>query len=243
MHLPARLLPALLLVAAALLLLLGLRMAGAGIAAYRAEAFMDHWSTQGREPDARAWAVAAAAAQRAVDWYPAPNGRYQERLGRVHSWRFYQQPLGDAALLAVLVATPEVPAIAASRRQALAAFREAVRLRPAAASGWARLAHAKLSLLQWDAEFDRAFANADRLGSAAGQPRLELAQVGLQGWYWLTPPQQARTLAAALVVLDSGGAPAKTLAQQAAALGLLERLCQHAAARSAPRPPTCPPPA
>lgn len=242
MPLPARLLPALFLVAAAALLLAGVRMTGAGVAAYQAEAFMTHWATQGREPDARAWAVAAAAAQRAAAWYPAPNGDYQDRLGRVHSWRFYQQPFGGAATLAVLLATPEVPAIEESRRQALAAYREAVRLRPAAADSWARLAHAKLYLMERDPEFDQAYATADRLGAAAGEVRLELAQIGFGAWYWLTPPQQARALAAAAVALDAADRPAQAVAQQAAALGLLEELCQRAAARQGRRPPACPPP-
>lgn len=243
MRLPARLLPALLIAAAALLLVVGVRMAGAGLAAYQAEAFMTHWAAQGREPDARAWAVAAAAAQRAVAWYPAASADYQDRLGRVHSWRFYQQPFGPAATLAVLVATPEVPAIDASRRQALAAYREAVRLRPAWADSQARLAHAKLYLLELDTEFARAYAAADRHAAAAGQVREELAQIGFRAWYWLTPAQQARALAAATAVLATSGPPAQqAVARQAAALGLLEGLCQRATARHGQRPTVCPAP-
>lgn len=239
MSFPVRMLPALVLTGAALLLLAGVRMTGAGLAAYQAEAFMTHWATQGREPEAQAWAVAADAAQRAQSWYPAANGDYQDRLGRIHSWRFYQQPFGPAAALAVLVATPEVAAIDASRRQALAAYREATRLRPLQPDGWARLAHAKLYLLELDDEFERAYAEAARLSPFIGRVQQELAQIGFQAWYQLSARQQEVALVSAAAVLQSGGGAAQDVARQAAALGITDQLCRRATVGAGLLPKMC----
>lgn len=239
MSFPVRMLPALFLAGAALLLLAGARMTGAGLAAYQAEAFMTHWATQGREPAAQAWVVAAAAAQRAEAWYPAANGEYQDRLGRTHSWRFYQRPFGPAATLAVLVATPEVAAIDASRRQALAAYREATRLRPHQPDGWARLAHAKLYLLEVDAEFGYAYAVAAQMGPFVGGVQSELAQIGLQAWYQLSATQQDIALASALAVLQLGGDAAQDIAGQLIAGGLTNALCERARAGAGSLPQLC----
>lgn len=239
MRLPVRLFPALFLTGAALLVLAGIRMAGAGVAAYRAEAFMTHWAMQGREPAAQAWAEAADAAQRAQAWYPAANGEYQDRLGRVHSWRFYKQPFGPAATLALLVATPDVHAINASRRQALSAYREASRLRPFRPDGWARLAHAKLYLLELDAEFEHAYASAARLGPFSGGVQQEVAQIGLQSWYQLSASQQEIALTSAVAVLQSGNGAAQDVARQAAAMGVRDALCERARARAGSVPPLC----
>lgn len=239
MSFPVRMLSALFLTGAALLLLAGARMTGAGLAAYQAEAFMTHWATQGREPAAQAWVVAAAAAQRAEAWYPAANGEYQDRLGRIHSWRFYQRPFGPAATLAVLVATPEVAAIDASRRQALAAYREATRLRPHQPDGWARLAHAKLYLLELDAESTHAYATAARLGPFIGAVQQELAQIGLQAWHRMSGGQRAIALAAAVAVLQAGGHAAQDMARQLAAMGLTDQICQRVRAGAGRLPQLC----
>jgi hypothetical protein len=178
---PARPPIALLLVLAALLLWSGGRLLLAGIADYQAEAFILDWEKSAVEPGTRAWEVGHAAAQRAVDLYPAADGERLDRLGRIYSWKQFRQPYGAAEA-------------EDSRRAALQAYRDAVSVRPLWPYSWARLAHTKLYLLEIDEEFSHAFAQAFSLGPWRIGVNRELAQIGLIAWPKLNIEQRRTTL-------------------------------------------------
>lgn len=217
----ALLLPALLLFAA------GVAMAVAGVARFQSEAFLSHWAEKVLPPEARAWQVAEAAARRSVAWYPVANGEYLDRLGRVYSWQFYQLPHGAAVMLPVL--TPEqAMAVERSRRQALDAYRASVAVRPAWPDSWARLAHAKLYLLQIDAEFGAAYARAAQLASGRDEVNLELAEIGFLAWPSLTNGLREIVLERGLRATDSGPRAARSVGRWASQAGLVPRLCGRA---------------
>ncbi len=169
------------LLLALLLLISGARLLLAGIADYQAEAFLGAWSKARVEPDARAWAVAESAAQRAVSLSPAADGDRFDRLGRVYSWQHFRQPYGAAHA-------------ADSRRLALAAYRASVQARPTWPYTWARLAHSKLYLLEFDAEFSHALAQAFAMGPTRIAVNRELADIGLSAWPQLSAEQRQATL-------------------------------------------------
>lgn len=221
---------ALVLAALALLLLgLGAAMTFAGVSAYQAESFLQYWAKRGIEPDPRAWRVALSAAERAQSLYPVGSGDYADRLGRVQSWRSFEQPFGDESSFAFTRSSAEARAIGDSRRGALAAFRAAVRVRPRGADTWVRLAQAKLYLLQFDSEFSEAFSRADALGGGSHRLRLELAQVGLIAWPSLTARQREIALASALSSTSAGASATGAIEQLAVAAGVEDKLCQRAA--------------
>ncbi|MES2917845.1 MAG: hypothetical protein V4729_04425 [Pseudomonadota bacterium] len=217
----ALLLPALLIFA------VGVAMAVAGFARFQAEAFLTHWAEKALPPEARAWQVAEAAAQRSVGWYPVANGEYLDRLGRVYSWQFYQFPYGAAVMLPAL--PPEQAVVVEhSRRQALDAYRASVAVRPAWPDSWARLAHAKLYLLQIDAEFGAAYARAAQLAFGRDEVNLELAEMGFFAWPSLTNGLREIALERGLRATDSGPRAARRVRQRAAQAGLVPQLCGRA---------------
>lgn len=168
------------LLLAVLLLFSGARLLLAGIADYQAQAFLSDWGKTREEPEARAWAIAEAAAQRAVALSPAANGERYERLALIYSWQQFRQPYGAAHAVE-------------SRRAALAAYRAAVQARPTWPYGWARLAHGKLYLLEFDEEFAHALRQAFALGPTRIGVHSVLADIGLSAWAQLTAEQRQAT--------------------------------------------------
>ena len=177
-------LPRIALLAVALLALVllasGTRMFLGGIASYQAEAFISSWEKNGKEPDARGWQIAQGAAQRAVSLYPVASGDYLDRLGRVYSWQQFQHAYGD-------------PAAAGSRQAAATAYRASITARPTWPYTWERLAHTKLFLQEFDAEFDQALAQAFQLGPWRIAVNREVADIGLSAWPHLNEPQREAT--------------------------------------------------
>ena len=202
--------PALLVALAALLLMLfGGRLLLAGIADYQAEAFLTAWETAGKEPDERAWNIAHDAAQRAIDLYPVADGERLDRLGRIYSWQQFRQPYA-------------APQALASRQAALEAYRASVSARPTWPDSWARLAHAKLYLQQFDDEFAIALKQAFALGPWRIAVNRELAQIGLIAWPHLSLTQKQATLESARRVAAFSPGEAQKLQQLAEMTGTLE---------------------
>lgn len=203
-----------LLLTALTLAVLGGRMAMAGIASYQAQAFLDSWVTPAEEPSSRAWAVAHEAAQRAVALYPVENGEYLDRLGLVHTWQQFRQPYGLASAQA-------------SRSAALDAYRAAVAARPTWPDSWARLAYAKLYLLQFDREFDQALYRAAQLGPWRVGINRELAEIGLTAWPQLDAAQQAAIIESARRAVAYGPTEARRTYQLAEHTGMTDLLCSR----------------
>ncbi|MCY1524480.1 hypothetical protein D9M68_594130 [compost metagenome] len=204
--------PPLVLVLSFELLVAGAYMLLAGIASFQADAFIGAWDTRGQEPSARAWEVAHNAAQRAIRLYPVADGDRLDRLGRIHSWKQFRQPYAD-------------PAAQHSRRAALDAYRAATVARPTWPYTWARLAHSKLYLQEFDDEFDQAMVRAFQLGPWRIGVNRELAEIGLSAWPQLNEAQRQATLESARRSLSFGNAEAQHLLEVAQRTGRLRLLC------------------
>lgn len=191
----------------------GGRMALAGMADYQAQIFFKDWASKGQEPSPRAWAVAQAAAHRAVDLYPTPNGEYLDRLGRVYSWQQFTQPYGS-------------PEAQASRQAALDSYRAATQARPTWPQTWARLAHTKLQLAQFDDEFRQAMSNAAQLGPWRIGINRELTEIGFTAWPQLDAAQREATLETARRAVAYSTNEAKRIYQLAQHTGMTDVLCE-----------------
>ncbi|MBF7730486.1 hypothetical protein [Pseudomonas sp. N040] len=198
--------------AASALLLFGGRLLLVGIADYQAEAFLGAWEAAAVEPDARAWNIAHGAAQRAIELYPVADGERLDRLGRIYSWKQFRQPYA-------------APIATESRRAALAAYRASLGVRPTWPNTWARLAHAKLYLQEFDDEFANALEQAFSLGPWILEVNRELAEIALIAWPRLTAGQQQAGLESARRVLIYSPGEAQRLLALAGQTGRLESLC------------------
>lgn len=207
-----RVLPLLLL--AVLLVYLGARLLLAGVAAYQAQRFLDDWSSKGQEPQARAWQIAHAAAQRSVALYPGANGEYLEQLARIQQWQQHSHP-------------PGADSAKASRQAARDSFRAAIQARPTWPYNWMGLVSVKLQLLEIDEEFAEAMQQAHRYAPTRLDINRNLAQAGLVAWMLLDEAAENLTLEAARVTFSYSEAEARKLAAFADSLYLLEDLCDY----------------
>lgn len=198
--------------AAVALLLFGGRLLLAGIADYQAEAFLTDWERTASEPQERAWDVAHDAAQRAIDLYPVADGERLDRLGRIYSWKQFRQPFA-------------APGAEASRRAALDAYRASLDVRPTWPFTWARLAHSKLYLQEFDDEFADALSQAFVLGPWQIEVNRELVEIGLLAWPHLDSAQQQATLESARRVTLYSPAEAQRMLKLAQNVGRLQQVC------------------
>ena len=149
----------------------------ADVNAFQATAFLQDWTARGEVPSEPAWEIAAVAAKRSVEFYPVTAGGYYDKLGRVYEWRHQSAYPGSAEALD-------------SRQRALAAYRQAVAVRPRWPYTWARIAAVKMKLLQFDEEFDTALRKARELGPWRSRVNYVVAEVGITAWRELTPHQR-----------------------------------------------------
>lgn len=191
----------------------GVRLATAGLSDFQARAFLIDWEKAGAEPSARAWHIAAHAAERATRSSPTANGEYLERLGHVQLWRNWRAPFGT-------------PSAEPQRRAARDAYRAATQARPTWPQAWAALAYAKLHLLEFDAEFRHAMAEARRLGPWRPAINSRLAEIGFIAWPQLSESERAATLDSARRALPMGAAQAAHLFSLARSVGQHTALCQ-----------------
>lgn len=195
------------------LLFMGSRLLLAGIAGYQADAFLSDWEKKGEEPNERAWQIARAAAQRAIDLYPVANGAYQHRLGLIQQWKQFRQPFG-------------APNAEASRRAALETFRAATQARPTWPDHWAALAYAKLNLLEFDAEFRAALAQARELGPWRIAINRRIAEIGFIAWPQLDATERASILESARRTVAYSPQEAQNLLAIVEHTGMTTTLCQ-----------------
>lgn len=204
---------ALLVLPLALLLAWGGARAGlSGIASFQAEAFLADWESKRVEPDARAWQVAHAAAQRSIALYPVADGERLDRLGRIYSWQQFRQPYAVAEA-------------AESRQAALDAYRAAVAVRPTWPYSWARLAHTKLYQQDFDGEFADALNQAFQRGPWRVRVNSELAEIGFGAWGQLSQAQRQATLESARRSVAYGMNEARYQLEVAQHSGRLRELC------------------
>lgn len=184
----------------------------AGIASYQAEAFLQKWDDNGVEPDERAWPVALAAAQRAIDLYPTVNGVYQHQLGLIQQWKQFRQPFGAANA-------------SASRIAALEAFRAAAKAQPTWPDHWAALAYAKVYLLEFDAEFHTALHLAHEQGPWRININRRVSEIGLMAWSQLTATERTTIHEAFRRTVNHSPQETRNLLAIAERAGMTEVLC------------------
>ena len=199
--------------AAVALLVFGVRLLLAGIADYQAEAFLTDWERTASEPQERAWDVAHDAAQRAIDQYPVADGERLDRLGRIYSWKQFRQPFA-------------APVAEESRRAALDAYRVSLDVRPTWPFTWARLAHSKLYLQEFDDEFANALSQAFAFGPWQIEINRELTEIGVIAWPRLSTEQQQATLESARRVALYSPADAQRMITLAQQVGRLLQVCE-----------------
>jgi len=190
----------------------GSGMLVAGIASYQAEAFLQDWNDKGVEPDERAWQVALAAAQRAIDLYPEANGAYQHQLGLIQQWKQFRQPFGAASA-------------SASRIAALEAFRAATKAQPTRPDHWAALAYAKVYLLEFDAEFHTALHLAHELGPWRININRRVSEIGLIAWAQLTVMERTTIHEAIRRTVNHSSRETRNLLAIAEQTGTTDTLC------------------
>ena len=219
-------LPLLVLLLSLPLIVLGTRLLLAGIASYQAQAFLDDWHSKGQQPSARAWQIAHAAAQRAVELHPGSSGEYLERLGRIQQWQHAGQPFGAARA-------------EASRRAALASFRAASEARPTWPYIWTSLAYAKLSLHEFDDEFAHALQQAHALGPTRDAINRSLTETGLLAWQNLDVNQRNLSLEVARRTVTHSTKEAQYVHSLAVRVGAADQLCQRLKATTRQRAGIC----
>lgn len=154
----------------------------ADVAAFRAGAWVEAWSFQLVQAQARQelfsprdadWLEARELGSLAVRLSPM-NADYREGLARVHEARFLMVP-------------PGAPEARQEREKAIAEYRESIRLRPTWPYAHAALAYALVRAGGHDAEVETVLADAARLGPWEPQVMEAIVDVGLDGWYWISP--------------------------------------------------------
>ncbi|MFI8480857.1 hypothetical protein ACIGCM_09815 [Pseudomonas sp. NPDC078700] len=204
------------LVAALGLLLIAGEMLLAGLASYRTGLALQRWVNVGQAPTEQTWQTTLAAAKMANRFYPVNSGTYHDQQGQVQAWRAFS--LG-----------PSEPQSVQAQHAALEAYRQAILARPTWPNTWARLAHSKYLLGQFDNEFAYALEQANQLGPYRPQVQFELANIGLRAWLNLTSKQRSSALSSIRKTLSSSNADATRLFAVAQSTGLEKMLCDRAA--------------
>jgi hypothetical protein len=180
--------------------------------------FLDDWQTRAQPARPEAYAVAREQAGRAVHWVAYASADDWTRLARVYEWRAAHEPEGAGTW-------PQ------ERDRALAAYREAARLRPDWHLGWVRLAAFKARHGQIDAEFADALAEALRAGPTRIEGMRVVARLGALHHAALPAPLQAQVHLAAARVLTYSPAEANRLAPALRDAGLADPVCAVLAGR------------
>lgn len=170
--------------------------------ASHADRFLGDWAVTGEEPSPAAFAVAEAAAIRAIRFYPGASGEHWDRLARVYDWRHWRAPAGQGPLTSVRPPLEQMlnqPLGAdasadprATRLRAIAAYERAVELRPLWPYGVARLASARLRAGGVDQALAELIKSAYHLGPWRPIINRRITEIGLRGWAGLD--QEARDI-------------------------------------------------
>lgn len=170
--------------------------------AERVNRWLTDWAEVGEQPSPTDFAMAEAAAIRAIRFYPGPSGAHWDRLGRVYDWQHWRSPLNKGPMESALPSAPEILNEAlgiygstnrgATRLRAIAAYQQAVDLRPLWPYGITRLAAARLRAGGNDQDLAQLLKNAYQLGPWRPMVNRRITEIGLRGWAGLD--QQARDI-------------------------------------------------
>jgi len=191
----------------------GGRMLLADLSAYQASRFLEDWAERNAAPSAAAWAVAHAAAERAIAFAPVADGDHYDRLGQVYQWQHFGRFYGDANARA-------------SREEALQAYRRAAELRPLWPHAQVRIAQIKLLMLEFDDEFDHALRQAMALGEGRTSVSERVVRIGLTAWHELNTSQRELVLDTARRAVARRPRTAGPIVDHAARLRLQAIVCE-----------------
>lgn len=180
-----------LLFAAGLIWLAGALLLSA-LQGLQADRFLNSWSEAGEPPDPAAFAVAEAAAIRAIQRYPGPSGVHWERLARIYAWPHWRAPRHrgkvpeDLPAAAVILTQPlgaeGVVDPATTRLRALAAYTEATTHRPLWATAVVSQAQIRLQVGVADPAFAELLHRAFELGPWRPAINRRITEAGLRAW-------------------------------------------------------------
>jgi hypothetical protein len=198
--------------ASMLLAWIAIRLLLAALFGIQADAFITDWDSYPGDPSPPAWEVAQQAATLAIALFPATDGAYLDRLGRVYAGRNQARAFGD-------------PTAVRDRQDALATYRRASAARPLWPWTWTHIAYAKLALGERDGEFRTALHQAHALGPWLPSINRSIAEIGLLAWRSLDSETRTLTLEAGRRVARGGAADAKWLADVATRSGRVAIVC------------------
>ena len=194
------------------IVVLGSRLFMANLHQYRASSFLSDWEEKREVPSDQAWQVAQQAIEQAIAWYPGANAAYYEQLGYMWQWRGYSPntPLANRE---------------ESQQHAIAAFRQALSIRPTWPYAWTGLAYGKMTGGEYDQEFRHAMLQAVHYGPTRIGINRRVAEIGLISWPYLDHTLQALTLEQAGYTARYGRSNRTQLFNIAAEVGRVELLC------------------
>lgn len=173
------LLPAMLLLVFAAWSLVGVV---ADLAAFRGKAWVETWSFQAIQAQARGEAYSPLES----DWQEARNfGEWSVRLSPLNA--DYREGLAGIYETHYIMAPPGAPQARPDRERAVGLYRDSIALRPDWPYAHAALAYALLRLGNHDQEMERALTDAARLGPWEPQVMEAVVDVGLDTWYRISP--------------------------------------------------------
>lgn len=185
-------------------LITGLRWAVADWNAMSAQALLRDWQEVQSPPSAAALAAAEQRALVSIQWHPGPSGENWDRLGRIYGWASYEEPIiphdGQPNITAasILDQPPLGPAGLTdpqqTRLRALAAYKQAVALRPLWPYSRIRLAAARVEAGIFDDRVAEDIARAYELGPWRRSINREIARIGLMTWAYLDGSTQVFVL-------------------------------------------------
>lgn len=143
----------------------------ADLYARRVQQALDAWGEHGAVTSLASWEDSLWMIDRAIALRQRePN--YHRLKGTLYEWRGF-------AVDGVDISAAD---LVSSRRQAVGAYRETVRLLPAHGADWSRFARSKVLAGEADAEFERALTNAMALGRHIPQVQLDVVFTASVGW-------------------------------------------------------------
>jgi hypothetical protein len=162
---------------------LGSRWMLADVSYTRVMSTLDTWRDNGAVTSLEDWELSRLQVDKLIAQQPDDPDFYR-LLGLLHEWRSFAVNGEEITFNEIL----------ASRRQAVEAYRQAARLRPAQPDGWTHLARLKILSGERDEEFRLALGNAINQGGNESGNIQEVAYITSLSWTTIEEDTALKTL-------------------------------------------------